>query len=540
MSAAITTSIEPDVIAEQLKRVLASPHFSETTRMKRFLTHLVNEALAGRADDLKGYALGVDVFDKPDDFDPGIDTIVRVQANKLRARLDLYYSQDGCDDPVRIHVPKGSYAPVFEIAFDPAKSGASTEPGTKREKRTSLAVMPFDNLSGDKDQEYLAGGLTEELIAAIARFREVSVLSRHVTYRFNDRARDPRDVGQELGVSYLVEGSIRCWDENLRVVAQLVDAGTGEQIFAETYDRDLSAESLFAVQEDVAARIATEIADPHGVIHRTGAVRRKAETQAYDAYHCRLLATEYWRHPTPEQHARVRDLLERAVQIDPDYAGAWGMLAIVYGDELRGGFNIRQDPPPLVRALEAAERSVRLDPLNATGQHALFLTRFHLGLFDGYRDAAQKALKANPNYADMLADMAVCEALRGDAEQGFSLNARAIELCPNPPGWYHVGACLLHFRSGDYEAALASARQVGRGMWNGSEVLMLMCLGQFDEHKGTEETHDLLTRFREKVTDPAAYIKATLDIWQVPEGMARDIRMGLTAVGALEGHQTSP
>ncbi|MEL7259453.1 MAG: hypothetical protein AAFN80_16720, partial [Pseudomonadota bacterium] len=256
MSPAITSSIEPSVVAEQLKRVLASPHFSDTTRMKRFLSHLVNEALAGRADELKGYALGLDVFDKPDDFDPGLDTIVRVQANKLRTRLDLYYSQEGRGDPVRIHVPKGSYAPVFEIAFDPEASVATTRTQAKRDKRTSLAVMPFDNLSGDQSQEYLASGLTEELIAAIARFREVSVLSRHVTFRYSDRARDPRDVGQELGVSYLVEGSVRHWDGNLRVVAQLVDAGTGEQIFAETYDRDLSAETLFAVQEDVAARIA--------------------------------------------------------------------------------------------------------------------------------------------------------------------------------------------------------------------------------------------------------------------------------------------
>lgn len=539
MSAAITTSIDQKVVAEQLKRVLASPQFSDTTRTKRFLSHLVTEALAGRADELKGYALGIDVFDKPDDFDPGIDTIVRVQANKLRTRLDLYYSQEGHDDPVRIHVPKGSYAPVFEIAFDPAKSDQSPDSGKAQEKRTSLAVMPFDNLSGDKEQEYLASGLTEELIAAIARFREVSVMSRHVTYRFNGRVRDPRDVGQELGVRYLVEGSVRHWDGNLRIVAQLVDAETGEQIFAETYDRDLSAESLFAVQEDVAARIATEIADPHGVIHRTGKAQRKAETQAFDAYQCRLLASEYWRQPTPEQHARVRDLLERAVQIDPDYAGAWGMLSIVYGDELRGGFNIRQDPPPLVRALEAAEKSVRLDPLNATGQHALFLTRFHLGLFEGYRDAAQKALKANPNYADMLADMAACEALRGDVEQGFALNARAIELCPHPPGWYHAGTCLLHFRSGDYEAALASAHQVGRGMWNGSEMLILMCLGQVDQQNGGDDMQDLVTGFHQKVGDPQRYVDGMLRIWQVPDDMAESIRTGLNAVGALSVPLTS-
>ncbi len=533
MPTAITSSIETSVVDEQLKRILSSPHFSETTRTKRFLSHLVKETLAGRGEELKGYALGVDVFDKPDDFDPGVDTIVRVQAGKLRDRLDLYYAQEGQTDPVRIYVPKGSYTPVFEIAFDPEVSVTDATSETPRDKRTAIAVMPFDNLSGDPGQEYLANGLTEELITAIARFREVSVLSRHVTYRYTDRLRDPRDVGQELGVRYLVEGSVRHWEGNLRVVAQLVDARSGEQVFSESYDRDLSVENLFAVQEDVAARIATEIADPHGIIHRTGMGRRKAETRAFDAYQCRLLASEYWRHPTPEQHARVRNLLERAVQIDPDYAGAWGMLAIVYGDEVRGGFNVQPDPPPLYRALAAAEESVRLDPLNATGQHALFLTRYHLGRFDEFRDAAAKALKANPNYADMLADMAVCEALRGEVDQGFKLHARALELCPDPPGWYHAGACLLHLRTGDFKAALSSARRVGKGMWNGPEVLILTCLGQFADSCGTQEAKELVAKFHEKVPDPKAYVDAMIDVWQVPQEISTLVLQGLRDTGAI-------
>ncbi len=527
---ALTSKIDPRIIAEQLKRVLASPQFSETTRMKRFLSHLVTETLAGRGDELKGYALGLDVFDKPEDFDPGIDTIVRVQANKLRSRLDLYYGKEGRGDPVRIHVPKGSYAPVFEIAFDPELSNepASSEP--EPDGRKSLAVMPFDNLSGDPDQEYLADGFTEEVIAALARFREVSVLSRHVTFRFRDRSRDPRDIGEELGVHYLVEGSVRHWAGNLRVTAQLVDALSGEQILSDAYDRDLNVDSLFDVQEDIAARIATEIAEPHGIIHRTGALHRRAGTQTFDAYQCRLLATEYWRQPTVEQHARVRDLLERAVQLDPDYAGAWGMLAIVYGDEVRGGYNFQKEPPPLDRALKAAERSVSLDPMNATGQHALFLTHYHRGSFDTYRIAAQKALRANPNYPDMLADMAICEALLGDRDKGFQLIERATELSPHPPGWYHAVTCILHFQAGAYEAALASARQIGDAMWNGPELLVLMCLGQLDRE---EDAAELIRRLHANVPDPSQLLETLLAIWHAPDELSERIRNGLNKVGAF-------
>ena len=531
LQAETTSSIDQQAIEEQLNRVLASPHFAETTRMKRFLGHIVREALEGRSDALKGYAIGIDVFDKPEDFDPTIDTIVRVQANKLRSRLDLYYGDEGRGDPVRIHIPKGSYVPVFEIAFDPVASQAAAIP-EQPDPRTSLAIMPFDNLSGDPGQEYLADGMTEEIISALARFREIRVLSRHVTYRFRGRARDPRVVGEELGARYLVEGSIRHWDRFLRVTAQLIDAATGEQILSDIYDRDLSAESLFDVQNDIAARIAVEIAEPHGFIHRTGA-RRRAETQALDAYQCRLLATEYWRKPSPEEHGRVRDLLERAVKIDPDYAGAWGMLAIVYGDEVRGGYNVREDPPPLVRALKAAERSVSLDPLNATGLHALFLTHFHLGEFEAYEIAADRALRANPNYPDMLADIAVCKAFRGETEAARALNARAIMLSPDPPRWYYAGTCIVEFMDENYEAGLSAARKIGDAVWNGSELFELMCLGKLGR---TETAGQRVRSFRRRLPDPGQYLSALFQTWQVPDALRRDVRDGLVRAGALQAH----
>ncbi|MBO9435285.1 hypothetical protein J7394_13795 [Ruegeria sp. R13_0] len=530
MLAEVSSAIDPRAIQEQLKRILVSPHFADTTRLNRFLSHIVDEALAGRSETLKGYAIGIDVFDKPEDFDPTIDTIVRVQANKMRSRLDLYYAQEGREDPVRIHIPKGSYAPVFEIAFDPERrADASPPPATT--SRVAVAVMPFDNLSGDPSQEYLADGFTEEVISAIARFREVSVLSRHVTFRFRGRGRDPRAVGSELDVQYLVEGSVRHWNDKLRVTAQLIDAETGQQVSTDTYDRDLSADSLFEIQDDIAARIATEIAEPHGVIHRTGAVQRSAQTHTLDAYQCRLLASEYWREPTAEKHKKVRDLLERAVEIDPEYAGAWGMLAIVYGDEVRGGFNFRKSPPPFDRALEAAQRSVALDPLNATGQHALFLTHFHRGEFESFEEAAAKALRANPNYPDMLADLAACFALRGDLEQAARLSARAIELSPNPPGWYHASTFLICFINGDYSGARSAARKVGGGMWNGSEVLELMCVPY------TEPDADLnsaLLALKTKIPDVDRFIRTLYTIWHVPSDISDQMTEALRTSGALD------
>ena len=377
MTAVASAPMEPGVVQQQLDRVLSSRQFVDTTRLARFLRYLVEQTLAGNDDALKGYSIGLDVFDKPDDFDPALDTIVRVQASKLRSRLELYYATEGADDPLRILVPKGSYVPVFQVAFEPGVANESTAPSDVAQSRYSIAVMPFDNLSGSPDQEFLADGFTEEILNALARFREFRVAARHSTFRYKNAKGDAREIGAELGVRYILEGSVRRWKDKIRVTSQLIDTQDGAHMLSESYDDDMSVESLFDIQETIASQIAAEIAEPHGVIHKTGAAHRRAATNNLDAYQARLLASEYWRHPSDETHAQTVKHLERAVGLDPNYSGAWAMLSILYGDEVRFGFAREISEPPLDRALLAAKRAVDTDPKDASGYHALFMTHFH-------------------------------------------------------------------------------------------------------------------------------------------------------------------
>ncbi|MCG8405983.1 MAG: hypothetical protein MI923_12375, partial [Phycisphaerales bacterium] len=312
---------------------------------------------------------------------------------------------------------------------------------------------------------------------ALARFRELRVISRHATFRYKDKPGDPRDIGSELGVRYVLEGSIRRWKDQVRITAQLIETEQGAHLTSEVYDRKISAENLFDVQEDIAAHIAAEIAEPHGVIHRTGN-RRRAETTDLDAYECRLLASEYWRNPNAETHRRVRGLLERAVAIDPHYAGAWAMLAIVYGDEIRGGHNYQSDPPPLDRALSAARKAVELDPMNATGHHALFITHFHRGELAAYRKAAERALALNPNYPDLVADYGICRGFCGDWDSGYKHVRRAMDLSPHPPGWYRAFLAIYYYAQGEYETALelTEAGELGASFWG--DLIVAMIHGQ--------------------------------------------------------------
>ncbi|MGI9386141.1 MAG: hypothetical protein ACR2OX_01800, partial [Methyloligellaceae bacterium] len=398
----MTNGIEPEIVCTQLKRVLESEQFADTTRLKRFLNYVVNESLAGNADRLKGYTLGLEVFDRGDDFDPQVDTIVRVQAGKLRRRLDLYYGGMGRSDPVRIYIPKGSYAPIFEIPVDPEcvsdDVNLTHEALPPAAAGPAVAVLPFDNLSGDPGQEFFADGMTEEIINTLTQFREIRVIARNSTFRYKNKPDDARSIARDLGVGFVLEGSVRKAGDMVRVTAQLIEAEGGTHVYSENYDRELSASNLFDIQDDIASHVAAEIAEPHGVLSRIGGRDRRWQTDNLDAYECALATLEYWRCPTEDVHREMRDRLEKAVTLDPEYATAWAMLAIMYGDEVRAGFNVRPEPPPLDRALQAALKAVDLDPLNAPGYHALFLTHFHRGEFDQYRAAAKKALDLNPNY----------------------------------------------------------------------------------------------------------------------------------------------
>ncbi|MEL6361177.1 MAG: hypothetical protein AAFR21_08815 [Pseudomonadota bacterium] len=496
-----------------LRRVLKSAQFAESARLSRLLHHIVTESLEGRADSLKGYSLGIDVFDRPSSFDPGTDTIVRVHASKLRSRLDLYYATEGAGDPIRIGVPKGQYAPVFERSSNGKVLAPDVETrSTNGAAPPIVAVMPFENLHHSSEYDAIALAFSVDVLSALSRFRELRVLSRHTTWHYQGERPVPRVLGKELGADYLVEGTYRCSANSVRVTAHLVCTKTGEEMLSESFDRDLSAQSHREIQDDVASRIAALIGDPSGTVHRA-ALHLPTETHELDAYQARMIASDYWRNPNAEAHGRTRTLLERAIDIDPNYAGAWGMLSHLYGDEFRFGFN-QEKPDPLQRSLKAAERSIALDSTNVTGFHALFLTQFNLRNVEAFADAADRAFALNPNATDMLADVAYCYALADCLPEARDAIARAFALSPNPPGFYHGVSFTIEFVDQNYDAALIATRKIGDGLWVGAEIYQAMCLSLLGRF---EEANEALREFETTGRRAKEFLNSVFEIWNMPQ-----------------------
>jgi serine/threonine-protein kinase len=230
-----------DAIVDALQRLLDGPQFAGSPRASRFMKFVVEATLAGRGGGLKEYVLGVEVFDRAASFDPRIDTIVRVEAVKLRKRVQAYYRGSGRKDPVIIELPKGGYVPQFRVrssrtprkhpsapqTLKPAQPISNNTLPQVRVESNTVAVLPFANLSSSSDNDYFTDGLTEELIHALTRLRGMSVLAWNSAARMRNIGHDFREVRRQLRVAHVLTGSARISGPSLRVRAQLVDTATG-------------------------------------------------------------------------------------------------------------------------------------------------------------------------------------------------------------------------------------------------------------------------------------------------------------------------
>ena len=201
-----------EAIRGQLERILQSAEFRASDKQRKFLNFVVAEALNGRAAQLKGYTIAVSVYGRTETFDPQVDPIVRVEAGRLRRALEHYYLTAGQNDPVRIEIPKGGYVPTFRMVRKPppgAETQSSESEDSELPSGPSVAVLPLINMTADKEQDYFVDGLTEELTVELARYQEFRVIASQSTMRFKGQESDPKEIGGDLGVRFLLVGSVR-------------------------------------------------------------------------------------------------------------------------------------------------------------------------------------------------------------------------------------------------------------------------------------------------------------------------------------------
>lgn len=490
----------PEDIRAQLDRMVASPEFPNAGHAHAFLRYVVEETLAGRAERIKGYSIAIEVFNRDEGFNQD-DPVVRIEAGRLRRTLERYYLIAGKDDPVRIDIPKGKYVPYFswneagtvaEPAVAPVvappkslfarpnrlaawmltaaiaiallgywtfartvfDSGASF---TSVPNEPSLVVAPFANLGESSQANLYALGLTEELLTALPRFKELKVFGRETSEALPTGV-DASHIRGKLGARYLLTGGVRISDDRVRVTSRLIDTATNAILWSDTYEDDLRSRGLFAIQTDVANKVAKAIAQPYGIITQVNTANPPPDD--LDAYGCTLRFYAYRAELSVERHANVRACLETAVARYSTYATAWAMLSIVYLDEDRFGYNPRSNSQPaLQRALQAARRAVELEPDNSRALQALMTALFFNQQLAESMRVGEEALAINPNDTELMGEYGVRLAMGGEWKQGAQVLDQALAFNPGGAGYYHGNRALAAYMLEDYDTALIEIRQ---------------------------------------------------------------------------------
>jgi TolB-like protein len=235
----ISGGFAPSAVSSELDKILSSSTFIRSKRLGRFLRFTVEQCLEGRQGALKEYLVGVEVFNKLETFDPRIDSIVRVEARRLRSKLEKYYQTEGRDDNVVIQFRKGSYVPQILSREQLNALGFADGIGLKT-GRKSVAISRFSNLGVDPAHSHFCSGLTEDVISALTKVPTLRVVARNTN-------------GEETKADYVLEGSVRKQSDRLRISAQLIDTADSMYIWSETYERDIS--DAFAVQDEISKSI---------------------------------------------------------------------------------------------------------------------------------------------------------------------------------------------------------------------------------------------------------------------------------------------
>ena len=298
----------------------------------------------------------------------------------------------------------------------------------------TIAVLPFDDMSATHDQQYLADGITEELITGLAKFPDFVVMARNSTFAYKDKPADVRKVGRDLNVRYVLEGSVQRADQHMRVTAQLIDATTGRQIWSDRYDREV--DNIFAIRDDITRSIAGTLGSIAGVVSQAEAARVSAKNpNSFTVYDYVMKGWDAYNKFTREDNAAARDFFQQAIRIDPNYARAYAGLAWTY--ELDYDFEWTDDDERSLKlALENAGTAVRLDPNDIQAQWGLGWAYLYSRQFDNALAHYLRTRKLNPNDAEVLAEMGNLLIYLGQPKQAVDQVKEAIRLNPNHYDWY--------------------------------------------------------------------------------------------------------
>jgi adenylate cyclase len=346
----------------------------------------------------------------------------------------------------------------FPVLHPSTQSPTSSPQSLPLPDKPSIVVLPFDNMSKDLEQEYFSDGITEDITADLSKISSLFVIARNSAFTYKGKAVKVQDVSREMGVRYVLEGSVRRADKQVRVTVQLIDATTGGHLWAERYDRPLT--DIFALQDDIVQKIVTTLRLQLSVQEQGWIVRKRTDNlEAYDAL---LRGVEYFWRYTKEANTQARQMFEKAVAQDPQYAEAYARLGWTYW--LEWAWRWSAHPQTLERALALAQQALALDDSLPIAHSCLSVVYALNQQYDQAIAEGERAIALDPNRADSYAEQAQTLNLAGRPEEALRVVEQAMRLNPRYPFWYLFEVGWAYRVTGRYAEAIATLKEaISRG-----------------------------------------------------------------------------
>jgi TolB-like protein len=501
--------LKPDsqAVRAQLERVLGSAGFARNQRLSRFLRFVTERSLEGKESELKESVIAVEVFGRNADYDPKLDSIVRTEAGRLRARLTEYYNREGRSDRIELELPKGGYVPLFreregvhEQQQEESQGKSRTEPKPRDRRRwlaiaaavflsvlaavggwwwhrrnselVTIAVLPLESLSPDRADDYFADGLTDEIIRDLSVIEGLSVRSRTSSFAFKGKPASLRDVAKQLNVDYILEGSVLRDGPRLRINAQLVRIRDDVPMWSGEFDRELK--DVFAIQDELSQGIVNNLRLKFG----RGRRRYETSVEAYDLYlQARALPLQLG--IRDGYNAQSIALFEQSIDKDSSFAPAYAGLALAYATVSAGGVKVGLDrADELVRMRTAAEKAIQLDPLLAEAHEAMGMAYARDGQWEQSEKSFRRAIELDPTLSISYDEFAMDLLLPlGRIAEALDAVRTAEKMDPLSPTIQQVSGYVL-ISAGRYDEAAEHCQKLPVDFTDRSECLGRALVGQ--------------------------------------------------------------
>lgn len=457
--------LDKELILSYLDEICASPLFVKSQQQRSILRYIVNETLAGRGDQIKGYSIAVEAIGRKGDFDPNTDSIIRAQIHHLRTKLNAYYTGPGKNDKLQIQIPLNSYHPNFLPGSEPVEQTAPTRqaPELKRPYQSTILVLPFTNKTPEGNYPFLSDGLSEQLSAGLSKFQDINVLNLLGDIELTGQTLLPasrQSVVANSSARFLLEGSYLAVQDSIRVHARLTDVEKSLIIWAEVMDFPIKQNNLLELEDKIVSKILSLIVGDYGKISQyllsevTAANSKQpdvfAAVQRYYTYTVQNMSPG---------HDDARMALEFCVNnVQPCPPLVYSALGELYLSDYKAGFDTVPDAVNKAEGLinKALEMDPSLQNVLLAKANLEFIRRNQLQV----EQYLWQAIDANPNHHPAIAAAYGLYARSGHWQEGcaklrnlFQDNNLAL------PGWYYTCFFLYSFKQKDYEQALTFAQK---------------------------------------------------------------------------------